>query len=317
MRAAPAPGRPAPRGRGSRRAPRDRLRGFRRAPRRGYRADRRGSRLGRAFRPGVRALPRGGVPRGRDGAEPASARALAPRERGGRPARRDGRRLRGPPPGRRGRPAELPRGDRPAGGGRPGGGPAAGPQRAAALRGRRREPRGGGVPRGRGRGGPRPAGRTAGAAGAPLPRAGGPHLGRPARRRPGAAAPAGPCRGVVGVPQPADARRAGRPDRGRLRRRPRHAAGAAAAGRDGDRRVARPGLAVRGLPPPGPGPRPGSAAGRRPAPTLPPGAAELLERRRAAREAGDQAACDLLARELAALGVEVADTPQGQSWTVR
>ncbi|GGL10546.1 CysS/YqeB C-terminal domain-containing protein [Planomonospora parontospora] len=52
-------------------------------------------------------------------------------------------------------------------------------------------------------------------------------------------------------------------------------------------------------------------------PTLPPGAAELLERRRAAREAGDQPACDLLTRELTGLGVEVADTPQGQSWTVR
>ncbi|GGK68813.1 hypothetical protein Ppa06_27920 [Planomonospora parontospora subsp. parontospora] len=51
--------------------------------------------------------------------------------------------------------------------------------------------------------------------------------------------------------------------------------------------------------------------------TLPPGAAELLERRRSARESGDQTACDLLTRELAGLGVEVADTPQGQSWTVR
>jgi cysteinyl-tRNA synthetase len=51
--------------------------------------------------------------------------------------------------------------------------------------------------------------------------------------------------------------------------------------------------------------------------TLPPGAAELLERRRIARESGDQAACGLLTRELAALGVEIADTPQGQSWTVR
>ncbi|GAT69698.1 cysteinyl-tRNA synthetase [Planomonospora sphaerica] len=51
--------------------------------------------------------------------------------------------------------------------------------------------------------------------------------------------------------------------------------------------------------------------------TLPPGADELLERRRSARESGDQTACDLLTRELAGLGVEVADTPQGQSWTVR
>jgi cysteinyl-tRNA synthetase len=45
---------------------------------------------------------------------------------------------------------------------------------------------------------------------------------------------------------------------------------------------------------------------------LPEGAAELLERRAAAREARDFAASDALRDELAALGVEVRDTPDGQ-----
>jgi cysteinyl-tRNA synthetase len=45
---------------------------------------------------------------------------------------------------------------------------------------------------------------------------------------------------------------------------------------------------------------------------LPVGAAELLERRAAARTARDYAASDALRDELAALGVEVRDTPQGQ-----
>lgn len=48
---------------------------------------------------------------------------------------------------------------------------------------------------------------------------------------------------------------------------------------------------------------------------LPPGAAELLERRLRARGAGDWAASDRLRDELAALGVRVVDTPQGQSWS--
>lgn len=45
---------------------------------------------------------------------------------------------------------------------------------------------------------------------------------------------------------------------------------------------------------------------------LPPGAAELLERRAAARAARDFATSDALRDELAALGVEVRDTPEGQ-----
>jgi cysteinyl-tRNA synthetase len=50
---------------------------------------------------------------------------------------------------------------------------------------------------------------------------------------------------------------------------------------------------------------------------LPDGAAELLERRAAARAARDFAASDALRDELAALGVEVRDTPDGQETTVR
>jgi cysteinyl-tRNA synthetase len=50
---------------------------------------------------------------------------------------------------------------------------------------------------------------------------------------------------------------------------------------------------------------------------LPNGAAELLERRAAARAARDFAASDALRDELAALGVEVRDTPSGQETTVR
>jgi cysteinyl-tRNA synthetase len=45
---------------------------------------------------------------------------------------------------------------------------------------------------------------------------------------------------------------------------------------------------------------------------LPEGAAELLERRAAARAAKDWATSDALREELAALGVEVRDTPEGQ-----
>ncbi len=48
---------------------------------------------------------------------------------------------------------------------------------------------------------------------------------------------------------------------------------------------------------------------------LPAGAAELLERRAAARAARDFAASDALRDELAALGVEVRDTPSGQEAT--
>jgi len=50
---------------------------------------------------------------------------------------------------------------------------------------------------------------------------------------------------------------------------------------------------------------------------LPDGAVELLERRAAARAARDFAASDGLRDELAAMGVEVRDTPDGQETTVR
>ena len=50
---------------------------------------------------------------------------------------------------------------------------------------------------------------------------------------------------------------------------------------------------------------------------LPEGAAELLERRAAARFARDFAASDALRDELAALGVEVRDTPDGQKTSVK
>ena len=45
---------------------------------------------------------------------------------------------------------------------------------------------------------------------------------------------------------------------------------------------------------------------------LPPGAQDLLDRRAAAREARDFATADRLRDELAAMGVEVRDTPEGQ-----
>jgi cysteinyl-tRNA synthetase len=50
---------------------------------------------------------------------------------------------------------------------------------------------------------------------------------------------------------------------------------------------------------------------------LPPGAEELLERRAAARAARDFATSDALRDEMAALGVEVRDTPEGQITTRR
>lgn len=50
---------------------------------------------------------------------------------------------------------------------------------------------------------------------------------------------------------------------------------------------------------------------------LPAGAAELLERRAAARVARDYALSDALRDELAALGVNVRDTQQGQERTLR
>jgi cysteinyl-tRNA synthetase len=50
---------------------------------------------------------------------------------------------------------------------------------------------------------------------------------------------------------------------------------------------------------------------------LPEGAAELLERRATAREARDYAASDALRDELAAMGVEVRDTKDGQITTPR
>jgi len=50
---------------------------------------------------------------------------------------------------------------------------------------------------------------------------------------------------------------------------------------------------------------------------LPPGAAELLDRRAAARAARDFASSDALRDELAAMGVDVRDTPAGQVATTR
>ena len=57
--------------------------------------------------------------------------------------------------------------------------------------------------------------------------------------------------------------------------------------------------------------------GKAPAPRrLPAGADELLTARAAARAAADWPAADRIRAELAALGVTVTDTPQGQIWTV-
>jgi cysteinyl-tRNA synthetase len=50
---------------------------------------------------------------------------------------------------------------------------------------------------------------------------------------------------------------------------------------------------------------------------LPPGAAELLERRAAARAAHDYGTSDALRDKLAAMGVEVRDTPDGQVTSIR
>ena len=50
---------------------------------------------------------------------------------------------------------------------------------------------------------------------------------------------------------------------------------------------------------------------------LPPGAAELLERRATARAAKDYATSDALRSELSEMGVNVRDTADGQEWTVR
>jgi cysteinyl-tRNA synthetase len=49
-------------------------------------------------------------------------------------------------------------------------------------------------------------------------------------------------------------------------------------------------------------------------PPLPGGAAELLQQRSLAREAEDWSAADRLRDELGALGVQVMDGPEGQSW---
>ncbi|MGH9004369.1 MAG: CysS/YqeB C-terminal domain-containing protein, partial [Acidimicrobiia bacterium] len=51
-------------------------------------------------------------------------------------------------------------------------------------------------------------------------------------------------------------------------------------------------------------------------PELPPGASELLDARRQARATRDWAESDRLRDELAALGVEVTDTREGQTWHV-
>lgn len=55
---------------------------------------------------------------------------------------------------------------------------------------------------------------------------------------------------------------------------------------------------------------------RGPEAPLPDGAAELLERRAAAREARDFVTSEALRNELAALSVEVRDTPGGQETKV-
>jgi cysteinyl-tRNA synthetase len=52
-------------------------------------------------------------------------------------------------------------------------------------------------------------------------------------------------------------------------------------------------------------------------PPLPPGAQQRLAARQAARAASDWATADRLRDELAAIGVSVSDTSQGQEWTVR
>jgi cysteinyl-tRNA synthetase len=54
----------------------------------------------------------------------------------------------------------------------------------------------------------------------------------------------------------------------------------------------------------------------RAAPELPAGAQELLDARAAARAVKDWTSSDRLRAELAGLGVSVADTPEGQQWTV-
>jgi cysteinyl-tRNA synthetase len=54
----------------------------------------------------------------------------------------------------------------------------------------------------------------------------------------------------------------------------------------------------------------------RPVAALPPGAAELLERRARARQGKDYATSDRMRDELAALGVLVTDSREGQSWKI-
>ena len=49
---------------------------------------------------------------------------------------------------------------------------------------------------------------------------------------------------------------------------------------------------------------------------LPPGAAELLEARRRARDAKDFVRADQLRDVLASTGVTITDTPDGQRWKV-
>jgi cysteinyl-tRNA synthetase len=50
---------------------------------------------------------------------------------------------------------------------------------------------------------------------------------------------------------------------------------------------------------------------------LPPGAAELLDARKRARAERRYEESDRLRDELAALGIEVTDTPQGTTWHLR
>ena len=163
----------------------------------------------------------------------------------------------------------------------------------------------------------------------PLPPADEPHLGHPRRRRQDAQALA----------------RAGR-RRGPASRAPRYHGGTrkpswrpstpistprrhARASRAGKGPGCGAGREVRDLRTPGPALRAGSRARRRQdhgqlrgaggsaRQPLPDGADALLEARAAARRNADWTAADRLRDQLAAMGVTVSDTPDGQAWTVR
>ena len=165
---------------------------------------------------------------------------------------------------------------------------------------------------------PRPARGAAGLPRAPLPAAAEPHLGDADRGRRHPTAVAGADRGLGRIAQQADVRGGHRPDRGGL-------------GDDLDTRAAVAALRRLEKDPEIP---PGSKfetfvhadrysasiwprdIGRAAAPApLPGGAAQKLAERREARAASDWATADRLRDELAAIGVIVSDTPDGQAWT--